>query len=129
MVDFNNEATISTPAVDIVRVLILQRHSDALDAIEFYKKKTLGGVAYPTDVMASRIYSLYLQNIKPIQRNISKEDFKQLEKDVNSIEEADLIKAFLIINGVLDELRLTKIDTGKKHDTTNVEEENHVKGL
>jgi len=79
--------------------------------------------------MASRIYSLYLQNIKPIKRNITKEDFKQLEKDVNSIEEADLIKAFLIINGVLDELRLTKIDTGKKHDTTNVEEENHVKGL
>ena len=129
MVDFNNDSTISTPAVDIVRVLILERYNNALESIEFHRKKILAGVADPTDVIASRIYSLFLLNEKPLSRRLGKAGFENLENLVNSTRESDLISAFRIINDVLDQLRLTRIDTGKEIDTTNIEAENRVKGL
>jgi hypothetical protein len=129
MVDFNNEATISTPAVDIIRVLILQRRNDALDAIEYYNKKVKAGIDYGTDVMGARIFSYFLEIECCLKRQLENKSFEDLEKEVKSDKYNDLLTAFRTMNTVLDKIKLTKIDTGKDIDTSNVEEENKERGL
>lgn len=129
MVDFNNEATIGTPAHDILKVLILQRRNDALESIEFYRKKTLGGIDYPTDVVSSRVFSFFLEVEPSLTRHKPKEELEILEKKSRTTEFDELLEAFRELNFHLDTLKLTRIDTGRKIDTTDIEAENKEKGL
>jgi hypothetical protein len=48
---------------------------------------------------------------------------------VEVLSEKTLTEYFFEINTALDELNLIKIDTKKKYDTLNVENENEQKGL
>jgi hypothetical protein len=129
MVDFDNDATISTPALDILKVLILQRRNDALEALEFFRKKNLGGIDYPTDIFASRVFSFFIEIEPSLERNFSKEEFAKLEKDCRSQDFDELLAAYRVMNYHLDAIGLTKIDNKKKIDTTDVEAENKEKGL
>lgn len=129
MVDFNNESTISTPAVDIMRVIILQRRNDLIDSIEHYKKKRKEGVEVSTSIVSSRLSALYLEIEHTLERHLDKEQLKEIHKAEDSTDIVELINATKLINMVLDKIRLTKIDTGKNIDTTRVELENESKGL
>jgi len=129
MVDFNNETTIGTPAVDIMRVLILQRRSDAIEAIEFYKKKQASGVIVDSSSIQSRLFSLFLEVEETLKRHLSEVDIKSLEDSLGSKNLDTLIDCFRKINTILDAIKLTRIDTGKVYDYGNIEEENKVKGL
>jgi hypothetical protein len=126
---FNSEATISTPAIDIVRVLVLQRCDNAIEAIELYKKKDGLSINYPTAEASARIYSLYLLIRNILQRKLKKENFKELSIKVKSNKINDILDAFETMLTVLDAIRLTRLDTGKEIDTTSVEDENNESGL
>lgn len=129
MVDFNSEITIGTPAVDIVRVLFLQRRSDALEALEFCDKKRRAGVDFPTDTATSRMFSFFLEIQPVLVRRLSKESLQELALLAQSADYKQLVTAFTLMNQILDDIKLTRIDSGKQIDTTDVESENEEKGI
>lgn len=130
MVDFDNETTIGTPAVDIVRVLILQRRADVFEAWESYNKEDFQNQQTDLHIVKARLFSLFLELQGGLKRRLTKgKDYTNLIKDLESNTKKDLMKATLYINEYLDGLNLTKIDTKKKYDKTRVEKEHKVKGL
>jgi len=129
MVDFNNETTIGTPAVDVVRILILQRHSDLLEAYEQYNKQLYNGVQPSLAVVRARVLSLYIQIHASLKRRLSSKDYDELKRQVHSKELEDIKGTIFSLNDILDDLRLTRIDTKKQYDSTSVEAENKARGL
>jgi len=128
MVDFNNETTVGTPALDVVKIIILQRQFDLIEAWESYNKKNTETDADP-NIFQARLFSLFMQIEALLHRRFKKEEYEELYKLVRSHKVADSEKAYLIINRELDNLNLTKIDIRRKIDTTRVENENREKGL
>ena len=130
MVDFNNETTIGTPAVDVVRILILQRHADLIEAWEGYLKKKYSNVQPNSSIVRARLQSLFIQLQSAIKRSRTEEAYTIVVKGIREAKEEDeLYKQIIFLNEFLDDLKLTRIDTKKKYDSTNVEEENRAKGL
>lgn len=131
MVDFNNENTVSTPATDIVRVLILERRYNLMEVIEaVHKEEALGiDTASQTAVVKARLLSFYYEIAEALPRQMTEEEITLLEKQLRSEKFEELLKAFRILNRVLDKLKLTRIDTKSVYDPTNVEEENKKKNL
>ena len=131
MVDFNNEATIGTPAADVERISILQRRYDLFEAYETYKKGRLSNVRTTLSITRARLISLFLELQAALERRLSKDgEYKKLKDLIFSdkLEEDDLLEAFFIINRELDKIKLITIDNQKVYDSTNVEEENKEKG-
>jgi hypothetical protein len=131
MVDFNNDATVATPATDVVRILILQRRNDCIEAIEAYIRN-LGktGSADPYEVRA-RIHSLFLELQAALRRRLSVEEYHAVRVLVINHHTAiiDLVRCFEFMNQWLDENKLIRIDTKKQYDSTIVTEEDGEKGL
>jgi len=129
MVDFNNETTVSTPAVDIVRVLILQRRADLMEALEDYIKKEGLGYSQSINIVKARLYTMFLE-ISGMLKRRAPQDYARLETGIRGLEETeDIIKIVLEFNNILDDIGLTKIDTRKKFDSTIAELENEEKGI
>ena len=132
MVDFNNETTVSTPAIDVVRILILQRRNDVLEAIEHYYKVDDSGAESDSGIVKSRIISLYLEIEGMIKKRTKDDDYKETHKAIIKIKQsgiADLIKIFSDFNMMLYDINLTKIDNKPEYDTTKVEGENALHSL
>lgn len=128
MVDFNNDATIATPAIDIVRVEILERRYNVGEAIEQVLK--IESSDYRDIRMLKARVKLYFLCIKPtIRRCLTDEEYELLEDKLDAGSVDEIIEAFMTINSVLDEIGFTKIDNKKKYDKTNPEAENEAFGL
>jgi hypothetical protein len=128
MVDFNSEATVSVSAIDILRILILQRRNDVIDSIETYKKIEKHSNPEP-DIVRSRLFSLFLEIDAMLKRRVKKEEYEQIEKDVDSEDFKTLLKLFRQLNRVLDEMRLTRIDIKQVYDSTRTASEDKEKGV
>jgi len=126
---FNSEATISTPAIDIVRVLVLQRVDNAIEAIELYNKKDALGVNFPTAEASSRVYSLFLLLSNVLKRRLKTDVYDTIKQNIKSEDIKEINESFETMLTTLDEIRLTRLDTGKQIDTTSVEDENKESGL
>ena len=131
MVDFNNEATVSTPASDIVRILILERRYNLMEAIERRILNDSMAIEAGQDlaVIKARLYSFYFEICEVIPRRMKIEEKEQLEKDIQANDFAAVMRAFRSLNSLLDTIKLTRIDTKKVYDPTLVEDENKEKGL
>jgi len=132
MVDFNNETTIGTSAWDIVRVLILQRRNDLIEAIEYYNKLECRNTDGDLSIVQARLHSLFNELQASLKRrwNGPKDTrYKDLIDKIKSDKFKDIIDAFYILNEYLDEINLTRIDTRKQYDGSRVEEENKERGL
>jgi len=134
MVDFNNETTITRPAVDIERVLVLQRRHDCIEAYEGYQKAILSGADTGDYTFRSRVLSLFIELKASLKRHYPEGDkdkisFVELETWIRKGEEDELFNAFDLINDFLDVIKLTRLDTHKVYDSTRVEVENREKKL
>ena len=134
MVDFNNETTISVPAADIVRVLMLQRRNDCIEARE--KLMSMGSKGFQVDssIYRSRLFSYFMELEGMLFRRFEKvEVSKGLSRyawvlgRLGSKEAAELDEVFFFFNHLLDEIQLTKIDSKKQFDSSRVEIENREK--
>lgn len=124
MVDFNNETTVSTPAGDVVKILILQRRNDLIESIEAYNKARNSGVLADTSIVKARLLSLFFEVQPALERNKNDGDLEEINLLVLSDDYKDLVRGFLIINRWLDETKLIRIDTKKQYDRRIAEEEN-----
>lgn len=135
MVDFNAEQTISTPPIDILRVMILQRYDDVLNSISAYYKYSDSGVEAPTHIVSARIRTL-LYTLKPaldrwINPKTDNMDTFIMENILDNPESKieDLFKVFNKLSWWLDEKKITRLDNQKVLKDMNPETENEEKGF
>jgi hypothetical protein len=136
MVDFDNESTIGTPAVDVERISILQRRYDLFDALEDYQKKALANISTPDSFIRARLMTLFLEIQAMLKRRWKEkyEEHYEKLKDIcmgtkEEISLEDIYKSIYLINEVLDHIRLTRIDTKQQYNPQDIEKENEIKGF
>ncbi len=130
MVNFDNEATIGIPATDIEKVSILQRRYDVIEALEQFKQKKYNKINAPISPVRARLLSLFIELQATLKRRLGKKDYKKLRRAILSVDKEEaLLNIIERINDVLDEIRLTRIDTQKVYNSQSVEDENKEKGF
>jgi len=121
MVDFNNDATIGTPAVDVVRILILQRRSDLFEALEQYNKQEIRGIQCDLAVVRSRLISLFYELQSGLKRRSTVEEYNSIVEGLKSDKIDDVKKIISKVNHYLDEIRLIRLDNKPHVDKKNWE--------
>ena len=126
MVDFQNENTTSTPPTDLLKILIIQRRNDIIDAIESYNKLKFLHTDVPDNIIRARMLSLYYELGHALQRWLGKElgDFKDFKKTMAHGDIKEVIELFEKINEHLDIKKITRVDTRQSFDRKDTEEEN-----
>jgi len=127
LVDFNNEVTVGTPAVDIVRVLILQRRNDVIEAIEHYSRQAELGYTAEIAPVRSRLKGLLLELGPLIARHHGEEALASYETISTAGDIKDIKEIFGKINFLLDEVKLIRIDT-RKNLGGNLRDRNQAQG-
>jgi len=135
MVNFENETTVSTPAGDIVKILLLQKREDLHNELEKFNKLKSLGTEPEQAVLKSKIGSLIIELLPYLKRKLKTEEYESktevLKKVFFNDEEIDspiILEIIQDINKILDELRVTRIDTRVRYDRSNVEEDNKRQG-
>lgn len=128
MVNFDNETTITRPAIDIIRVLVLEKREDCISAGKGYHKVALEGASCSDSEFRSRLWALYSELRSSLKRHYPK-DYEVMKENILRGEEEDLFNTFDKINEFLDMIKLTRLDTQKVYDSTRVEIENTEKSL
>jgi len=130
MVDFNNDQTVGTKAVDIERVLILERRESVLQANESYNKLKYSGASASLSVLRARLIN-FLDQITGMF--LRREGEKKLNKYYDIINDSPSYKDLHIVirelSVFLDGIQLTRLDHNQVYDTTDIEAENEIKGL
>jgi len=130
MVDFNDGNTIGTPASDIVRVLILEKRTNVIEAFESLAKNSREDI-YSLRMVRARLQSLYWELEGMLTRkslgknaNVDLKEIKELLFGEDKPTIASLIDCFSKINMLLDDIKLTRIDNHVVIDTRYVENDN-----
>ena len=130
MGNFEDTANVTTPYTDVVKLTILQRRNDCIEAMEFFQKQNLQGYEPETHVFRSRLFSFWLEISSGYLESESKKkdsDLKIAEKILDENTDADkLIKLFSQLDQYIYRTRLTKIASFKAYDTTIAEAENEA---
>lgn len=130
MVDFDNEITISKPAIDIERVSVLQRRQQFIDAYEIYQQDLASNIDRGSKgKVVARLISLFLQTEPMVKRNLDQKDYENMKKLVEkkSMSDKEIAETYEKINTVLDKIHLTKLDIHKKIDRARVVQTNEGK--
>lgn len=132
MVDFDNETTVSRPAADVIKIVILERRYNLMEALErYYMNSALKDVDTTQDeaVVTARLQSL-IDEIGPLlDRQLKKEEKEELQEAMNSKDFHDRLEAFRILNHALDGVKLTRIDNTRVYDMGDPEEDNKAHGF
>jgi hypothetical protein len=127
MVDYNNETTITRPAIDVERISVLQRRDNFISIYEQYMayKYQKADVGFKPRVIAS-LFSLFLQLQGYLKRAMKEKDYKDLVTKLTkgSISDDEILNTFESFSIKLDDMRLTKLDIHKSIDRTRVVEAN-----
>lgn len=131
MVDFDNETTIGTPAVDVQRIVILERRYNLFEALEAFNRNRMRGIDADLAIVRARLATMFLEVAELLERNLDKKDYAALKKGIYGAEatEEEMLNAIETINRILDKVQLTKIDTKVKYDSRRVEVENQAKSI
>lgn len=129
MVNYNDLNTVAVPSNDINRIQILERRAYVIEALEIYYKYKLAGASGNTALFRSRLASLFWEIGGLIKRQVK--DYDELKTKITNkdTEISELINLWEEINILLDKINLTKIDTKKDYDNTDIEEENRVQNV
>lgn len=140
MVDFNNESTVSTPPGEVVKIIVLERREQVIEALESYYRSLAADLdtSVKIDVLYARLMAFWFQIEAMARRRLKDarggEDdltFEQVRKAViNSKNKFDaMIEAFEWMNQFVDKMGLTVIDGRAQYDRRNIEDANLKKGL
>jgi len=139
MVDFNSSELFTANKGDILNIIIIGRRDELINLFQSWREKVISSAADSRNYeykLRACLFAMFLELIEPLKRKYkvdNKAKLKALEDTVYSKEEEldsdKLTEAYIIINGFLDQLNLTKIDTKSKVNTLIVENENGAKGL
>lgn len=125
---------ITTPPGIILKIMILERRQELINAIEEYNNKKFLGAGWPINKIKSLLFSLAYEIDAGLRKEYDKakkgqENFYKTFKELLKSNDADeLIKAFDFIEDYLYKKNLTRWDLKQRYDTSNVELENYYKG-
>lgn len=130
MVDFNNDTTVATPPGDVVKIVVLERREQVIEALESYHLKDASGVeaAAQIAILHSRIMAFWYQVQAMVKRRLPKE-YDEKKAWFENLQEDDLGHAYEWLNEFVDDMGLTFIDSRNKYDRMRVEDANNKKGL
>jgi len=124
----DNSHTIMPPG-DMLKVMVLQRREDALISIQKYEESIARAGQGPKHFVISRVLALYYDLLPALERWLKPVDFKKLQRQVNAADPVRSIAGFHTINRLMDERKLTRLDTRREYNAVIVEQENEAKGL
>jgi len=132
MVNFNNENTVSTPAANIVKLLLIEARYNSFLALEEYNSKISGSVNYNQGRVRARLGTWFLEHQAYLDRTFTKvEDITEIEavkRDLffnkKDLEYSRILEIVVFLNNVIDKLKITKLDTKHQYDTTDIEADN-----
>ena len=131
MVDFNNDTTVATPPGDVVKIVVLERREQVIEALESYHLKEGQGVetSANTATLRARILAFWHQVQAMAKRRLKPDDYAARKDSMESLKDEDLLEAFEWLNEFVDDMGLTYIDSRTKYDRQHVEDANEKKGL
>lgn len=137
MVDFNKEATIGTPAHNVVKILLLQARANVLEALEDYNKKISKGFEADQSVLKSRLLTWFLEHQAYLDRNLKKKDWDLMQNEAKKhllfndkeLEPETIWEFVRDLNMIIDKLKVTRVDTRIAYDRSNVELDNEMNDL
>lgn len=139
MVDFNNETTVGTPPGDIVKIVILERREQVIEARESYRLAALRGIetADKLHIVGARVGALWdqlqaiaLRRMKDAKGTDDDPTYETVEEFVIAAKTWEqLTAAWEWMNRLIDDAGLTFIDSRPRYDRTRVEDANTKKGL
>lgn len=129
MVDFNAEATTSTPIPNLIKIVILEKRYNLFEAVEKYLGRHYQNIEVETYEIKARLNLLFFELQALFKRKLSVEEYDKLIEDLVKDDFETIQKTIFLINHYLDEWNVIKIDTRKKYDSTDIETENREKNL
>lgn len=133
MVNFDNDTTIATPPGDVVKIVLLERREQCIEAIEAFYDVEGRGVdgGSKLGTFGARVLSFWFSVQAMAKRRLPKESYEEVEKAFKGLKfkEAELIELYEWLNEFVDELGLTYIDSRAKYDRSRIEDANKKKGL
>jgi len=132
MVNFNNETTVSSPAANIIKLLVIEARYNSFLAFEEYNNKISSSVNYNQGRVRARLGTWFLEHQAYLERTFTKaEDIAEIEEvkrdlffNKKDLEYSRILEIIVFLNNVIDKLKITKLDTKLQYDTTNIEEDN-----
>lgn len=132
MVDFNNQSTVSTPPGDVVKIVVLERREQVIEAIEQYYSVESAGLEpdHKVNILRARIMAFWNQ-IQAMVKRKRPAEYEEIRQDMSKAQKfVELVQAYEWMNEFVDEdLGLTQIDTRERYDRRRVEDVNSKKGL
>lgn len=139
MVDFNSENAVSTPPGDIVKIVLLERREQVVEALENLDlaKANRQDTTIKIDILYARVRALWnecqamaVRRLKKAKGTDDDPTYAMVEKALlEAKEEAELYEAYKWLNKFIDEMGITKIDTRKNYDEMDIEEANMSEGI
>jgi len=132
--DFGNEASLGTNRSHILDLIVLGRRDEWLNTFQKYRIACMQNDSNKTILFSSLraiLETIEFEIRETFKRRLKKDpsyDKFKLMIDKCSTDE-ELVKAFDVVNSVLDGLRITRIDNRKYVDSTDIEATNLSKGL
>ena len=132
MVNFNEQNLINRPPTDVINMIVIEAWYNWRLAYEFYLNNKYSGKTFFLNDCRSRLINLYILLIELLKRKLKEDELDYLS-NVCSIDskatEEEILKAYFIINRVLDETQLIRVDTKKVINRANIEESNKAYGF
>lgn len=139
MIDFRNESTVSTPPGDVVKIVILERREQVIEALESYHLLSIGDqdASLKLDIIHARIMALWYQLQAMAKRRLKAAKGTDEDPSYDMVKEAittsklldHLVEAFEWMNIFVDDMGLTQIDSRARYDRSNIEDANLKKGM
>lgn len=132
MVDYNSQQTISTPPGDVLKIAILERRHYVIGAIQAMRKLIIRGGQANVQEVKPALEALFLELDPALQADLPEKEYGELKQNVWCEEDDDAKKtmaAFSTINTWLYKKNLTKFDTRKSVDHTDIEAVNNSNGF
>ena len=131
MVDFNNDVTVGTPAIDIVRVLVLQARNNVFEALEFVNKQEGDGTEPDLSMFRARVCTWFFEQQAYFKRVMPPKEYDDVELELfkANYSKERALRIISRFNELVDKLKLTKLDNRLYYDTTNAEADNVSHGL
>lgn len=139
MVDFNNESTVATPPGEVVKIVVLERREQVIEALESYHHMEGAGqsLEHKRDILRARVMALWYEVQAMVKRKTKAAKGTEEDPTYSMVQEAitaakteeKLLDAFCWLNEFVDWLGLTVIDSRARYDRTNIEDANIKKGM
>lgn len=133
MVDYNNDVTVTTPPMDVLKISILERRSLVINSIESYTKmyvRSQGSIEDYKHIISSLSALWYEIRAAYTAQNPD----NTFERDLYNIMKSDIIeieklkKLFADLDDFLYSKKLTRFDSRTPTDMFNIEEVNEKAG-